>query len=216
MAKDPAFLFYSGDFLTGTTFMSNEETGQYIKILCLLHQHNGKLPRAKIEKVVGKLSELVLEKLQIDKENNLFNKRLMEETIKRNSYCSSRRKNILHRYKKPTHVEHMNKHMENENENENRDIIEKSKYGCYVLLTKEEHNKLNLKFGESLTESYIQKLDNYVGSKGKKYKSHYHTILVWADKDKGDLRPRPTQAQVNTMASMAKLNERIKNEEASV
>jgi len=26
-------------------------------------------------------------------------------------------------------------------------------------------------------------LDNYIGSKGKKYKSHYHTILNWYRRD---------------------------------
>ena len=36
--KDPAFLFYSGDFLSGTMLMSDEEVGQYIRLLCLQHQ----------------------------------------------------------------------------------------------------------------------------------------------------------------------------------
>lgn len=36
--KDPAFLFYSSDFLSGTLLMSDEEIGQYIKLLCLQHQ----------------------------------------------------------------------------------------------------------------------------------------------------------------------------------
>jgi len=29
----------------------------------------------------------------------------------------------------------------------------------------------------------ITKLNNYIGSKGKKYKSHYHTILNWSRRD---------------------------------
>ena len=41
MGKDPAFLFYTSDFLTGTILMSNEEIGIYIKLLCIQHQHNG-------------------------------------------------------------------------------------------------------------------------------------------------------------------------------
>ena len=36
--KDPAFLFYSSDFLTGTMFMSDSQLGKYIKILCTQHQ----------------------------------------------------------------------------------------------------------------------------------------------------------------------------------
>lgn len=36
--KDPAFLFYSSDFLSGTMLMTDEEIGQYIKLICLQHQ----------------------------------------------------------------------------------------------------------------------------------------------------------------------------------
>ena len=38
MSKDPAFLFYSSDFLTGTMFLSDEQTGRFIKLLCVQHQ----------------------------------------------------------------------------------------------------------------------------------------------------------------------------------
>ena len=36
--KDPAFVFYTGDFLTGVIDMTMEERGQYITLLCLQHQ----------------------------------------------------------------------------------------------------------------------------------------------------------------------------------
>jgi len=49
-----------------------------------------------------------------------------------------------------------------------------------VFLTKEEHQKLIEKFGKEKTQEWIENLDNYIGSKGKRYKSHYKTILVWA------------------------------------
>ena len=38
MAKDPAFLFYPSDFLTGTMFMTDEQVGKYIRLLCAQHQ----------------------------------------------------------------------------------------------------------------------------------------------------------------------------------
>ncbi len=41
MAKtnnDPAFLFYSSDFLVGTIFMPYEQKGKYITLLCMQHQ----------------------------------------------------------------------------------------------------------------------------------------------------------------------------------
>lgn len=53
-----------------------------------------------------------------------------------------------------------------------------------VLLTPEEHEKLLVKLGERRTAEYITRLENYIGSKGKKYKSHYHTILSWTLNEK--------------------------------
>ena len=51
------------------------------------------------------------------------------------------------------------------------------------MLTDDEHKKLIEKIGQTETERYIERLNNYIGSKGKKYKSHYHTILNWSSKD---------------------------------
>ena len=80
----------------------------------------------------------------------------------------------------------------------------KDKYKEYILLTKEEYNKLVDKFGKPTTEECITRLNNYIGSKGKKYKSHYHTILTWADKDKGKSL---TTAQSKTLASLERLGD---------
>lgn len=52
-----------------------------------------------------------------------------------------------------------------------------------VLLTQEDHKRLIVKLGERKTADYIKKLSHYIGSKGKQYKSHYHTILSWANNE---------------------------------
>lgn len=52
-----------------------------------------------------------------------------------------------------------------------------------VFLTKIEHDKLVVRFGEKPTAVWILKLDSYIGSKGKKYKSHYKTIICWSLRD---------------------------------
>lgn len=52
----------------------------------------------------------------------------------------------------------------------------------YVLLTEEQHEALGKAMG-ALAEEYIARLNDYVGSKGVKYNSHYHTILNWWRKD---------------------------------
>lgn len=49
----------------------------------------------------------------------------------------------------------------------------------FVFLTDEEHQKLIEKFGEDGAKSRIEELSDAIGSKGYKYKSHYHTILNW-------------------------------------
>ncbi len=61
--------------------------------------------------------------------------------------------------------------------------VNKNRYGEYVLLTTDEFNKLKEQFGEVKTQDKIENLDLYIGSKGKKYKSHYMTILSWDKKD---------------------------------
>jgi len=52
-----------------------------------------------------------------------------------------------------------------------------------VNLSDEEMKKLIELFGEQNTQDRIERLSEYIASKGKKYKSHYATILAWARKD---------------------------------
>ena len=72
---------------------------------------------------------------------------------------------------------------------DDKDPIAKTKFLDFVFLTEEEHKKLIEKFGEIGTQERIEKLNNYIGSKGKRYKSHYHTILSWEAKDKPKNKP---------------------------
>lgn len=51
-----------------------------------------------------------------------------------------------------------------------------------ILLKKEEYEKLKIKFPSDY-EKRINNLSTYIASKGKKYKSHYATILNWASKE---------------------------------
>ena len=50
-------------------------------------------------------------------------------------------------------------------------------------MTTEERKKLNDKFGFNEANERVERLSGYIASKGKKYKSHYATILNWARKD---------------------------------
>lgn len=55
----------------------------------------------------------------------------------------------------------------------------KYKYADCVTLTRDEYAKLCESFGEDAAKRMIEILDNYKGSKGKKYKSDYKAILNW-------------------------------------
>ncbi len=59
---------------------------------------------------------------------------------------------------------------------------EKELYLDLIFLTKAEYQKLTEKFGKLLTDELIEELNDAIGSKGYKYKSHYSTILVWRRK----------------------------------
>lgn len=64
-----------------------------------------------------------------------------------------------------------------------KDKISKDKYGEFALLTPTQYGNLIETYGKSIINQYIEKLNNYIGSKGRKYKSHYHTLLTWISKD---------------------------------
>lgn len=120
MGKDPAFLFYSSDFLTGTMLMSDMQVGRFVRLLCLQHQ-KGHLKKKDMLKVCGGYDEDIFSKFAQDKEGLYYNMRLESEIEKRFNFSESRRKN---RQKKDmnntsrSHDEHMENEIENVNANE--------------------------------------------------------------------------------------------------
>lgn len=60
---------------------------------------------------------------------------------------------------------------------------EKQSYSEFVFMTSEEYGKLLDEYGPSKTQEMIDRLNDYIGSKGAKYRSHYHTIKNWIRKD---------------------------------
>jgi uncharacterized protein YdaU (DUF1376 family) len=97
--KDPAVLFYTSDFLSGSMCLTMEERGQYITLLCLQHQ-KGHLSKKDIELAVGKVSLDVMKKFVTDEEGRYFNERMDEEAQRRKRFTESRRKSSLSRFAK--------------------------------------------------------------------------------------------------------------------
>ena len=97
MARDPAMLFYTKDFLTGTALMTMKERGQYITLLCL-QQQLGHMSLKQMQQAVGKLSPAVLEKYVQDDEGLYYNERADLEISKRRAHCEKQRQNIEKRW----------------------------------------------------------------------------------------------------------------------
>ena len=113
MAKDPAFLFYYQDFLVGTEFMTAEEVGCYIRILCHLAD-KGRLSLKHMQSICKgyAFTDDLKSKFLTDKDGLFYHGRLSFEVQKRKDYTQSRRDN----------AKAYAKHMEDENENVIEDI----------------------------------------------------------------------------------------------
>lgn len=70
--------------------------------------------------------------------------------------------------------------VEVEEENKKKEKNTKKKFLDFVLLSDDEYNKLVNQFWVKHTDALIDKLNNYIWSTGKRYKSHYFTILNWS------------------------------------
>ena len=183
MAKDPAFLFYSSDFLNGVADLTMEERGQFITLLCLQHQ-KGTLTDKTIRLSLGSVSVDVLSKFLKDKDGNYYNERLSEEIEKRIQFTESRRNNGSKggRPKNNTKPLGLAKHnlMEDVNENENEDInINKSKCTFDQV-----YEYMAIRVGIDQAKIEAEKFVNYYTSNGWKVgknpmKSWTHAVNNW-------------------------------------
>lgn len=115
MAKDPAILWYWGDWFSGTSTLTRHQKGCYMD---LLHAqfNNGKLSLVEIKTVLGAdfgLAWPALQKKFMEENGLFFNPRLLKEKEKREAFTKSRRDNLDG---KPPKIPHMELHMEDENE----------------------------------------------------------------------------------------------------
>jgi len=132
MAKDPAFLFYPGDWLSGTMYLTHEQKGAYMDLL-ILQFNCSKFTEAQAKQVLSICFDVAwpMLKQKFKFEGNLyFNERLALEIEKRKNFTQSRRDNASGTKKdKSTEIKpiknkkHMLEHMEDENINEDIDMI---------------------------------------------------------------------------------------------
>ena len=97
MSKDPAVLFYYEAFSNGTQFMTDDEAGKYIRILCYQFDkgHLSKELVLRISKASAfeKVPKNIVDKLKIDENGLYFNERADIEKEKRLKFTASRKAN---------------------------------------------------------------------------------------------------------------------------
>ena len=225
MSKSPAFQFYPNDWLSSPKIMlmTPAEEGAYIRLLAICWM-NGHLPSD--DESLAELSRLKegwfngssvkIKKCFTERGSKLYNERLSKERGKQRKWrkkCREgglnsgkvRKQQVLRAKKKPKGSSPLDGDSDEVNSNSlslpsiSNSIKEKhnkKRFLDCVTLTENEHKKLVEKFGENTTDDLIEELNNYIMSKGKKYKSHYHTILSWARRKGGGNQPeKPTAAE---------------------
>jgi hypothetical protein len=92
MAKDPAVLFYTSDFLSGTLTMNYEQKGKYITLLCYQHQQ-GFLLEDDFKSILDDTDIKVFNKFEKLSDGKYYNLKLKVESERRKAYTESRRSN---------------------------------------------------------------------------------------------------------------------------
>jgi len=184
MAKDPAFLFYSNDFLSGTYLMNDEQVGKYIRLLCLQHQ-KGSLSKKDMLNICKTYDEDIFSKFSIDKDDNYFNIRLKDEFEKRRAYSESRSINRKGKKSKKTSKTYDN-HMEDEDGNKDVIIDKYNKMDFdkfWNLYDKKVGKKEKIKSKwDKLTKEIQQKILDYLpkyikSQPDKKFRKHPETFF---------------------------------------
>lgn len=174
--KDPAFLFYSSDFLSGVQDLTLEERGQYITLLCLQHL-KGHLTEKIIKLTIGNATADVMAKFRLDQNNCYFSPRLDQEIQNRLEFKSKQRERAINGWKTRKSKNNDNATanamalpVENEDENENL----KSRKGVT-------HKKNN-----TFSPPTIDEVKTYFREKGYKpdiaqRAFDYYTAADWCD-----------------------------------
>jgi hypothetical protein len=190
MSKDPAVLFYTSDFLSGTFTMTNEQVGMYIRLLCLQHQ-KGKLTEKDMLSICKAYDADIWCKFKIE-DGLFYNERMYSETIRRQKFTESRRNNAKSPKNDSTskaYAQHMETETENETITKNRtktktktEILD-AKFEDWWLwydykISKDKAKKSWNKLNESEKDLALQTVQAYVESTpDKSYRKHPTTYL---------------------------------------
>lgn len=196
-------LWYSESFTRGQAWvdlllLANHEYGYFYKRGVKIEIQRGQVGMSELglserwkwsrSKVRKFLKELEKEQ-QIEQQKS--NVTQVVTIINYDLYQKKEQQTIQQKDTKRTPKEHQ-KDTNNKKNNENNEN-NKNKYAEFVSMTEDEFNKLYDQHGDVNTNIFIDILNNYKGSNGKKYKSDYRAILNWVvDKAKKDGKYKQT------------------------
>jgi len=83
----------------------------------------------------------------------------------------------------------------------------------FVFLSDDEHKKLTARYGDNNIRSLVAELNDYIGSSGKIYKSHYYTLLSWARRKKLPVLPTSEEITAKEKHRCDKEKQRIRDED---
>jgi hypothetical protein len=179
MAKDPAVLFYTSDFLSGTFTMDYEQKGKYITLLCIQHQ-KGFLTEKDLRAVLEDTDVEVFDKFNLADDGLYYNIKMKECAEKRKAYSESRRNNRKAKLNNisetnDNHMSNLSKsyekhmlntstsyvnHMENENETVNDNINTDVNAYTEVVYTEQMKKNIIEKFAERIDSRF--KLNSFL------------------------------------------------------
>jgi len=188
MAKDPAVLFYTSDFLSGTFTMTDEQVGKYMRLLCLQHQ-KGKLTEKDMLSICKAYDVDIWDKFKIE-DGVFLNERMYNETIRRQKFSESRRNNAKSTKNDSTSKAYA-QHMETETEtitenitiNKTKAKIQDWRFEDWWLnydykISKDKAQKSWNKLTEQEKDIALQKVAEYVESTpDKSFRKHPTTYI---------------------------------------
>lgn len=186
--KDPAFLFYPGDYLRDTQCLSEKAQVAYDRIMCE-HMRNICISQTQLNFFTKRLSDDEKNELMFlltENKGGFQIEWVAESIIKRREYSENRRENRIKglNKKSKSYDKHMlshDKHMENEIENEIV-IKDKSKKGNHLFKNSEYYNfdffykSIDEKYKIYDLKYYHESALNWSESKGAMYKDWLATI----------------------------------------
>jgi hypothetical protein len=165
MGKDPAFLFYPGDYLKDTQCLSENAQVAYDRIMCA-HMNNICISQVRLNFFIKKLNEEEREQLMetLKKVDNGYQIEWVVLSIEnRKAYNESRRRNRKGKGKKKSNdinntCKTYDEHMENENKIENVIVIEDEIEGKNSIIRNIEHRKCSKLLEKRILEFRQQKI----------------------------------------------------------